>query len=142
MKIEQVEATLLEHKIEPGKVSAIIKDLEKAAEEEKEDNKANAGPKLKWEHVVILNDPDGKIQGDYTAWVVTQKEGQDAGLVIGKLTDSATVQNENTKKKKNRITGFANLFELLKPKFTKEKGVKVKTKEPVRVLVVNGKNLL
>lgn len=139
--IEQVEATLLERKIEPPKVQEIIRDLTKAAEEEKEDNKANAGPKAKWEHIIIISDPEGKIKDDFTGWVVVQQDGQDAGLVISKLTNAAKEQNEASKRKKNLIQNHADLFESLKAKFLKEKGLKIKTKEPVRVLTVNNKSI-
>jgi hypothetical protein len=141
VSLENVEAILLERKVEPVKVQEIIKDLTQAAEEEKDDRQAAAGPKAKWEHVVVLNDPNGIINDDFTAWVVQQQDGQDAGLVISKLLDAAKVQNEAAKRKKNVITNFADLFESLKSKFTKEKGLRIKTKEPVRVLVVNGKTL-
>ena len=43
--IEQVEATLLERKIDPPKVQEILKDLTQAVEEEKEERAANATPK-------------------------------------------------------------------------------------------------
>jgi hypothetical protein len=141
VSLENVEAILLERKIEPPKVQEILRDLAKAAEEEKEENANENGPKAKWEHVIVLNDPEGKVVGDFTGWVVVQQEGQDAGLVLGKLQDAAKVQNESAKRKKSIISGFGELFESLKSKFLKEKGLKIKTKEPVRVLTVNGKSL-
>jgi hypothetical protein len=141
VSLENVESILLERKIEPPRVQEIIRDLQKAAEEEAADKETNDGPKPKWEHVVVLNDPEGKIKDDFTAWVVTQQEGQDTGLVIGKLQDAAKIQNESAKRKKNVIASFGELFDSLKSKFLKEKGLKIKTKEPVRVLVVNGKTL-
>lgn len=141
VSLEQIEATLLERKIEPVKVQEILKDLQQSVEEEKEENANEKGPKAKWEHVIVLNDPEGKIKDDFTGWVVTQQDGQDSGLVLGKLTDAARVQNESAKRKKTRIETFNDLFSALKSKFLKEKGLKIKTKEPVRVLVVNGKTL-
>ena len=139
--LEQVEATLLEQKIEPAKVSAIIKDLEQALEEEKADRDANKVPKAKWEYTVIINDPEKKLDAEFTGWVVKQLEGQDSGLILGKLTDSAKNQNESSKKKKSLITNFGELFSDIKTKFLKEKGIKVCTKVAVRVLTVNGKTL-
>ena len=140
--IEQIEATLLERKIDQPTVSAILKDLVQAAEEDKADKDSN-GPKPKWEHVIVLNDPDGKVKADeVTGWVVVQQDGQDANLILSKLQDAAKEQNETSKRKKNIIKGFGELFQFLKPKFLKEKGLKIKTKEGVRVLVVNGKTLL
>jgi hypothetical protein len=141
ISLEQVEATLLERKIEPPKVAEILKDLEQAAEEEKAERQANAGPKAKWESIIIINDPDKKIGTEFTGWVVKQLEGQDAGLILSKLTDAAKTQNESSKRKKSLITGFGELFSSIKTKFLKEKGLKVCTKEAVRIIPVNGKTL-
>jgi hypothetical protein len=144
--IENVEMILLERKVEPLKVAEILKDLAQAVEEEKAERKDEAAdlPKLKWEHLIILDDPDKKLAGtDFVGWVVNQKEGTDAGLVLSKLADAAKTQNESGKrKKKSKIEGFKDLFTALKPKWLKEKGIRIKTKYPVRVLTVNGKNLL
>lgn len=141
VSLEDVEAILLERKIDPPKVQEILKELTQAAEEEKEDNKANAGPKAKWEHIIVINDPDNKLGSEFTGWVVVQQDGQDSGLILGKLRDAAKEQNDGSKRKKNKIEDFGNLFQSLKPKFLKDKGLKVKTKESVRVLTVNGKML-
>jgi hypothetical protein len=145
VSLEQVEMTLLERKIDPSAVTAIIKDLQQAIEEEKAERQDNADPKPPvWEFLLVIDDPDKKLVGtDFVGWVVNQKEGTDAGLVLSKLADAAKTQNESGKrKKKTRIEGFKDLFTALKPKWLKEKGIKIKTKYPVRVLTVNGKNLL
>lgn len=139
--IEQIETTLLERKVEPLKVKEILKDLIQAAEEDKEDNAAEKGPKLKNEFLIVLNDPEGKIKDEFTGWVITQSEGMDSSLALSKLTDAVRNQNEVTKKKKNIIKSFSELFHGLKPKSLKEKGIKIKTKEAVRVILVNGNTL-
>jgi len=142
--IDNVEMILLERKIDSVKVAEIIKDLKQAVEEEKAERDDSALPKAAWEHLIIIDDPDKKLAGtEFTGWVVTQKEGTDAGLVLSKLADAAKTQNESGKrKKKSIIAGFTDLFVALKPKWIKEKGIRIKTKHPVRVLTVNGKNLL
>ena len=142
--IEQVEMILLERKVEQVKVAEIIKDLRQAVKEEKAERDDTALPKAAWEHLIILDDPDKKLAGvDFVGWVVQQKEGTDAGLVLSKLADAAKTQNDSGKrKKKSIIEGFKDLFTALKPKFLKDKGIRIKTKYPVRVLTVNGKNLL
>jgi citrate lyase beta subunit len=139
--IEEVEALLLEKKVEVAKVQEIIRDLTKVAEELKEDRKENSDPKQKWEFLVVINDPDKTLKQDYVAWVVQQRDGQDSGLMLSKLTDAAKAQNEAAKRKKTVIKSFLGLFECVKSKFTKERGIRIKTKEPVRVLVVNGNTL-
>lgn len=139
--IENVEAILLERKIDQPTVTAILKDLEQAIEEEKADRADNKLPTEKWESVILINDPEGKLGSEWTGWVVTQKTGQDSGIILSKLRDACKEANEVCKKKKNIIQNFGELFQSLKPKFLKEKGLKVKTKEAVRVITVNGKTL-
>lgn len=138
--IEEVESKLLEKHIDPSKVSVIIKELQEVAEELKEDRKSSAGPKQKWEHVIILNDKEGLLTGkEIAGWVVQQEADADAGLIIGKLKDAAKSQNEAAKRKKHVMTNLVELFEGLKAKFTKEKKIRIKTKELTRVLITNGK---
>lgn len=138
--IEEVEAKLLEKHIDPSKVSVIIKELQEVAEEIKNDNKAAAGPKQKWEHIIVLNDKEGLLTGkEIAGWVVQQEADADAGLILGKLKDAAKSQNEAAKRKKHVMTDLVELFEGLKAKFVKEKKIRIKTKELTRVLITNGK---
>ena len=139
VSIENVEAILLDRKIDQPTVTAIIKDLEQSIEEEKEDREANKLPQKQWEYIVYLNDPEGKITGDFDAWIATYLEGTDAATVLQKLRDGAKEQNEAAKRKKNKLTTLGEVFQGIKTKFIKDKGVKVKTKESVRVIPVNGK---
>jgi hypothetical protein len=141
VSLENVEAILLERKVEPVKVAEILKDLEQAIEEEKEDKQATSEKKKKWETVIFVNDPESKIKGDFDGWVVKQLEGQDNALIVGKLQDAAKTQNESSKRKKTLIKSMGELFQALKPKFLKEKGLKIQTKESVRIIAVNGKTL-
>lgn len=144
ISLEQVEATLLERKIDAIKVHEIIKDLEQSIEEDKADRLSDTDPKPpKWEFLIVVDDPDKKLAGtDFVGWCVTHKEGTDAGLVLSKLVDAAKTQNEGGRKKKLLIKGFTDLFDALKPKSLKEKGIRIKTKHPVRILTVDGKTLL
>lgn len=140
INIEEVEGLLLQKKIEPPKVQEIIKELEAIAEELKNDKKANAVPKSKWEYVIVLNDKENYLDGkEIAGWVVQQEAEADAGLILNKLKDASRAQNENSKRKKNLITDLVGLFEGLKTKWTKEKKVKIKTKELTRVIITNGK---
>ncbi|HOS16035.1 MAG TPA: hypothetical protein PKX15_03325 [Bacteroidales bacterium] len=141
ISIDQIEATLLERKIEPVKVQEIIRELTKAAQEEAEERRENASPKQKWEHIIIVSDPDQKLDENFTGWVVQQKEGEDAGEIISKLTDAARNQNEMAKRKKMVIKTFGEIFEFLKSKWIKDEGLRIKTKIPVRVLTINNNSL-
>jgi hypothetical protein len=137
--LENVEEILLKKKIDPAKIQEILKDLTKAAEEEKEEREANK-VKTKWEYVIVLNDKDGLLKDkEIAGWVVQQRDGQDAGLILSKLADAAKAQNDSAKRKKFIIDDLAGLFEGLKSAFAKEKGLRVKTKELTRVVVTDGK---
>jgi ABC-type phosphate transport system auxiliary subunit len=139
VSLENVEATLLEKKIEPLRVQEIIRDLEQALEEEKADREANADPKQKWEHVIVLHDKEGILKDkEIAGWVVQQAEGEDAGMVLSKLSDAAKEQNESAKRKKSNILDLVSLFEGLKSKFTKERKVRIKTPELTRVIITDG----
>ena len=78
---------------------------------------------------------------NFTGWVVQQKEGEDAGEIISKLTDAARNQNEMAKRKKMVIKTFGEIFEFLKSKWIKDEGLRIKTKIPVRVLTINNNSL-
>lgn len=138
--LEEVEAKMLELNVDPVKVQQVVSELEKVVEELAEERKAEAGPKQKWEFVIILNDKDGLLTGkEIAGWVVQQPTNDDANLILSKLADAAKSQNEVTKKKANKITDLVTLFEHLKSKFTKEKKVRVKTKELSRVIITDGR---
>lgn len=144
IEIEEVESVLLQHKVES--TPAIIEDLQKILEELQAEKEASAEEKPKYEFVVILNDPNGVLKGkkedlenDLSAYVVQQEEGENANLIFGKIGDAAKAQNETAKTKKSRLQNMRDIFEGLKSKFVKEKKLKIKTKEAVRVLVSDGK---
>jgi hypothetical protein len=140
LDIEEVESKLLEHKVDPQKVNQIIRDLEKVVEELAEERKASSAPKQKWDHVIVLNDENGLLTGkEITGWVVQKPSEDDPNLILSKLIDAAKNQNEVTRKKANIMSDFRTLFEHLKAKFTKEKNIRIKTKEPVQVLITQGK---
>ena len=133
--LEEVESVLLQHKVQD--TSSIISDLLKIVEELKADR--DADPKPKWEHVIVLHDPDKKLAGqEFTGWVVQIEEGQDAGTILSKIGDSVKTANDSAKKKKLVIKTLSDAFKYLKPKFIKEKKIKLKTKEEVRVLLSDG----
>lgn len=138
--LEEVEATMLQNSVEPEKVNKVLKDLEIVIEELKADRKN--GPRPKWEHIVMVNDPNGMLnrdnaENDLTAYVVQMEEGEDANMIASKMRDSAKEQNEQAKSKNQRLVTLRDIFSALKPKFLKQKKVKIRTKEPVRILVVN-----
>ena len=142
VNLEQIQTTLEDNKIEKAKIAAIIKDLEQAAEEEKEERAASKLPTRKWEYLVLFNGLGENINvDDLSAYVLTTEEGSDQGMAIQKLRDAAKEQNESAKRKKSVLQNFGDIFDGLKNKFLKDKGVKIKTKSPVRVMRIDSKTM-
>lgn len=140
VSLEEVEAKLLENRIAPNQVQTIIRQLTEVVEEIKAEKDSEAGPKQKWEYVIVLNDPENILAGrEIAGWVVQQEADADAGTILGKIADTVRTQNETAKRKRNFITDLTSAFEYLKPKFLKEKKVRIKTKDLTRVLVTNGR---
>jgi hypothetical protein len=136
--ISEVESVMLQNKIDAIKVQAVINDLNQVVIELKNDK--DDVKKSRWEHIVILKDEDNVLAGkEFSAWVVQQEEGEDAGTVLSRLVDAAKAQNERAKQKRAFLTTMSELFEGLKSKFVKEKKLRIKTKELTRVIVTNGK---
>ena len=133
ISIDEVESTLLRQKIEPEKVHAILHDLRQIMEELQEDKEKE--PKEKWEFVIVLDGSKNKIPEDIAGWVVQQKEGEDAGTVLSRLSDAAKDQNETANKKKVILQTMRDIFSGLKSKFLKPKNIKIKTKELTRVVI-------
>lgn len=141
ISIEEIQGVLEERKV--PNASQIIKDLEQIIAELQAEKEANKEDKPKYEYIVVLNDPSGKLAAEkmdevVTAFVVQQEEGEDAALVLSKISDAAKEQNETAKTKKSRLQNMRDIFDGLKSKYLKEKKVRIKTKEPVRVVLTTG----
>ena len=139
ISLMEVEATMLDNKIDQNKVQAVIKQLEQVIEELKLEKEQNSVPKSKYEYIILLNDPEGYLKDkEIAGWIVQQEENADAGFIISKLQDAAKNQNETAKRKKIVMRNLVDIFEYLKPKFLKEKKLKIKTKDLTRVIITKG----
>lgn len=143
--LEEVQSVLEQHKVKD--TAAIMKDLEQILAELQAEKEAEKEEKPAYETVVVVHDPSGKLIADkmdevISAFVVQQEEGQDAGLIMSKIADAARAQNEDAKRKKSRLQNLREVFDGFKSKYLKEKKIKIKTKEPVRVLLTDGKTNL
>lgn len=145
LSIEEIQNILVQNKIEAPKIKCIITDLEKVAAELKEERENNKLPKSKWEHLVILNDLNNvlpeNIKEQISAYVVQQQDGEDSVTILSKISDAAQNQNQTSKRRKTLLTNLSDAFLRLKTKFLKEKNLKIKTKEPVQILVVKNNSL-
>lgn len=136
--LPQIQATLEAQKIDQPKIAAVIHELEQVAQEEAEEKEANKLPQKKWQFLVFANDPENKIGTETEVWVTAYEEGTDASSVLQRLKDAGQQQNETAKRKKSRLTTLGEVFQGVKTKFLKDKKIKIKTKESVRLIPIDG----
>lgn len=137
VSLEEVEYILSQNKVEPEKQKKILDDLNQVIQELQAHKDDSSVPKQKWEHVIVLSDPEGKLEGvELGGWVVQQESGEDAGNILTKLQDAAKDCMAAMKRKKRALSSWRDIFMFLKPKFLKEKKLRIKTKELSRVLIV------
>ena len=138
LTIEEVITALQKTNVEKEKQQNIVNYLNKVVEQERIEKQENAQPKSKNEFGVIIYSNDGKLDGlELTASVYTIKEGEDHGLVLGKISQAAKEQTAAAKRKRFNIESIGAACQNLKRKFLKDKNVNIKTKNPVRVIISN-----
>ncbi len=133
ISIEEIESALKEANVAQPQQNQVLEYLKQVAAE---NESSPTTPKSKNEFGVVIFDKENHLAGkEFTACVYQVKEGYDHGSVLSQLSEVARTQNEAAKRKKNIIKTMGELFEFLKPKFAKTKDIKIKTKNPVRVIV-------
>lgn len=136
ISIEEVEEALRKVGVSADLAGKTLKHLQEVVEEEKENR--DTTPKQKNEFLVVLLDPEDKLKGqELTAWVIQQKQGDDAGLALDKIRQAAHDTNAAKKRKKNVIKTLTDAFRGIKRAFLKSRNILIKTKHPVRVLITN-----
>lgn len=140
LKIDEVIETLRKLKVPSDLIVKAETELE-TIEQEKKDEKVDAGPKAKSQFVTILLDPENKLRGlgDFVSLVVQVPEDHDVGLTINKINQSVYDQRAASKRKVKNIETVGEAASAVKRKFFKTNDVLIKTKEPVRVLVSDNK---
>lgn len=142
INISDLSKVLSDNGIDKTKIPSIISAAEALATLNKEE-KGDGLPKRKNEFLVAMFESDIK-ENKPLAYVLTQKEGEDSDLVLGRLSDAAREFNGTKKGKKRPILTFGDLFPSIKRKFVKnqEGGINIKTTEQVRVLVIKENKLV
>ena len=154
LKIDELQAILIEAGVEDAKRSQVLKLAREAEEEAKADREAEkeGENKNKYRYVVLIRgDEETKKQVAGGAWLAQVVEDSDGTNLQKDLVASAARQNDllssrakksggrGRKSKASAIQSWVELFNWLKPKVLNEvtnKGVKVKTKTPVEVQVL------
>lgn len=143
LSLDEIQSVLSEKVKNSVVVNEILKSLEKIVQEKKEELDEVKVPKLKNEFAIVMVDEAGKYKDiEMTGYIVKYKEGDDTGLILSRLSDSARAFNGTKKGKKAPLTSMTEIFGYLKSKFIKASGVSklaIMTKEPVRVIISSNK---
>ena len=136
IQIQEVVDTLKKLKIPAATIVAVENELEQVLAD-KQEAKADAGPKVKSTFVTILLDPNHQVQegAELTSLVIQIPEEQDAGETLTRLHQAVYDQRAAAKRKPRLITSVGDAADGLKRRFAKERGLLIKTKIPARVII-------
>lgn len=137
IEIESVKMVLQrQDNIDVKTVSKIIEELMIGQEEDEEDKV----PPIKKQFVFMLSDPKGELSGkDFVGWVLQIPEDESPMVAEDKIVKSAHEFNITPKGRRMPVKTIAEVCEHVSGRITKEQGLWIKTKEPVYVIITNGK---
>lgn len=137
VKIEDVVETLRETGIPQDKINAVVKELQKVEEAAAEERAENKAPKQKTNFVVLTMD-DGKLQAvDLLGYIVQIPEDKQSDYAITAIYDAVRDYNNTARKaKKYPVTLIGEAMETLRGRFLKERKIKIKTKQSVKIVPV------
>lgn len=138
---ELIAEALVENEIESGTVAKVMKDVQRLAQIEAEEAKADREPPVKKQLVVIVSDPKGALpEGEeYVGWVAQISEDDDTATTVDRIVKSAYDYNLSKKGRRHPVKTIGEACEAVPARFQKEHGVSVKTKLAVRVLRTNNR---
>lgn len=134
VKLEEVQESLVKNQIDSSKTQAILSDLKELLGKEQPKTE-----RPKKEFVIVISDPEGKIQEDFVGWALQIEEGESPTSVLEKISLSVAQYNQTKKGRKMPIVKFGEAMEGLPNKITKENKVWRKTKEPVLIVKTDNK---
>lgn len=140
MKLDDILATLhesilLNSKGDKELAAKVIRDIQKAASEEKEERAAEKGPKKKSQLVCLINDPENQLNGKaYTGWVVQMDADTPPMAALDKARAAGHAFNQTKKGRKKPVKSLLEVFSSVPRKHWKngeDTKTMSKTREPV-----------
>jgi glutamyl/glutaminyl-tRNA synthetase len=119
-------------KINPDDKDAVMQNLQQIAEEQKPDP-ADKQPRMRKQIVGFVVENTVADVTENQIYLVEAKENISHDTILPTLRELGKEYNDlyANKAKKAKITKTSDHFELLKAKFTKDKGIKIVAKEPI-----------
>ncbi|MCC5835727.1 MAG: hypothetical protein JJU20_13415 [Opitutales bacterium] len=131
--IDLVKHILQRNEFETRQVAAIIEEIEKELQIQKEENPPT--PQVKKQFCILISDPEGKLpEADFTGWVLQIPEEDSPATVEERLFRSAYEFNATPKGRRMPVKSVGEACETVPARITKEQQIWIKTKEPVFML--------
>ena len=141
---EDLQAILIEAGLPVELRSKVVKVALEYEDAKKEEKDEEGKPKSKNKFTVLIRGDKSIVELVQQAWIVQTKEDQDDSTLIDRLRIATARHNSAAKKQKWHIELWRDAFAFLKSKTTKdpEVAVAIKTKVPVRVLVLEDEKVV
>lgn len=137
--IEEVGLVLQREDLPQDKRTAIMRSLEQILRD-LEAEKADKEPPQKKQLVMLVSDPEGKIEsGSLTGWVIAIPEEESPVITPELIQRAANDFNTSPKGRRLPVTTVGEACEAVSAKFFKEYGVAVRTKVPVYVITTHNR---
>ncbi len=135
--LELVKLVLTRNELDVRQVAQILDDIQVEVAAQVDEEKP---PPVKKQFVMMVSDPEGKLEGkDFTGWVLQIPE-EDSPYVAEERLFRATYEHNATKKgSRLPVKTIGEACEFITAKHFKEQNVWVKTKEPVLLVRTSNK---
>lgn len=140
LSLEDITFCMQKIELDKEKYNALVQELE-AAEEEKKAAREGGKKKSKNEFVICVRGDKQLAEILQQGWVVQVPAESDNATLISRFQQAAGDHNAASTRKKSYITEWVDFFPSLKRKFSKNHNFHVKTKEAVRVIVLEETNV-
>jgi hypothetical protein len=137
--IEEVGVVLQREDLPQEKRAAIMAGLEQILRDIEEE-KAGRPPAPKKQLVMLVSDPEGKIEsGSLVGWIVAIPEDESPVMAPELILRAANDFNTTPKGRRLPVETYGEACESVSAKFFKEHGVAIRTKTPVYVITTVNK---
>lgn len=137
--LDLVKMVLQRNELEVTQVAQIIEDIngELAAQVDEEEKP----PPVKKQFVMVVSDPEEKLEGQhFVGWVLQIPEDDSPYVVNERLIRSAYEYNQSKKGRRLPVKTIGEVCEHVPARIAKEQNLWIKTKEPI--LLVRSDNLV
>jgi len=135
--LDLVKVILQRHELDVRQVAQILEEINQELAAMVDEEKT---PPVKKQYVLLVSDPQGKLEGkDFTGWVVQIPEEDGFATTEERLIKAAYDFNASPKGRRLPAKTIGEVCEYIPAKFFKEHQVWVRTKEPVYVVRTSNK---